>query len=84
MVRLLQLVLDNHHPPGCLIAADEVERETADRMLRSLEDQVHAEQVGKHVSISQQPRREVKRLVLPHVARPHHREPAKKRIGRHR
>ena len=69
MVTRLDLVLDDKRYAVREIGADQVERERAHRMLGTLEFEVESsESISKHVDIGQEPRREVRSLVLPDLA----------------
>ena len=69
MVGLLQLVFDDDHAVIREIAAKEVQREAADRMLCDFEHEVHSEQVTENVNVLEYPGREVVRLVCPDFSR---------------
>lgn len=67
MVGLLQLILDDDHAVVREVAAKKVQRKTSDRMLSHVQFEVHAQQVGEHVNVLQEPRGEIVCLMHPHL-----------------
>lgn len=64
----LQLILDDHHLAGGLVMTEKIQREAADGMLSALEDKVHAQKVGQHVNVVEEPRGEVQRFMGPYFS----------------
>ena len=69
VVRIGELVLDNHHRAIGHIPADQIQRVTAHRMLGAGELKLHPERLAEPLSVVQQPGREMLGLVPPHRAR---------------